>query len=97
MSPTTEEHWALKGYFFPLCRFGSFVYSNQTGIILNNELADFCITNRSIKPGEYFHPQNKTQGQVVDMQAMYKWAGTTCKLQVLFPLLGLDESEFVLD
>ncbi|XP_009569627.2 glutathione hydrolase 5 proenzyme [Cuculus canorus] len=32
--------------------FGSFVYSNQTGIILNNELADFCIVNRSIKPGE---------------------------------------------
>ncbi|XP_030815093.1 glutathione hydrolase 5 proenzyme isoform X1 [Camarhynchus parvulus] len=32
--------------------FGSFVYSNQTGIILNNELADFCISNRSIKPGE---------------------------------------------
>ncbi|KAI1232918.1 hypothetical protein IHE44_0006101 [Lamprotornis superbus] len=32
--------------------FGSFVYSNQTGIFLNNELADFCITNRSIKPGE---------------------------------------------
>ncbi|NXT30944.1 GGT5 hydrolase, partial [Pelecanoides urinatrix] len=31
--------------------FGSFVYSNQTGIILNNELADFCIANRSIKPG----------------------------------------------
>ncbi|XP_068013261.1 glutathione hydrolase 5 proenzyme [Melanerpes formicivorus] len=32
--------------------FGSFVYSNQTGIILNNELADFCISNRSIQPGE---------------------------------------------
>ncbi|XP_047920091.1 glutathione hydrolase 5 proenzyme [Anser cygnoides] len=32
--------------------FGSFVYSNQTGIILNNELADFCIVNRNIKPGE---------------------------------------------
>ncbi|KAM6298077.1 glutathione hydrolase 5 proenzyme [Aegotheles albertisi] len=32
--------------------FGSFEYSNQTGIILNNELADFCIANRSIKPGE---------------------------------------------
>ncbi|NXH09685.1 GGT5 hydrolase, partial [Bucco capensis] len=31
--------------------FGSFVYSNQTGIILNNELADFCITNRGVKPG----------------------------------------------
>ncbi|KFP89624.1 Gamma-glutamyltransferase 5, partial [Apaloderma vittatum] len=31
--------------------FGSFVYSNQTGIILNNELADFCISDRSIKPG----------------------------------------------
>ncbi|KFQ10490.1 GGT5 hydrolase, partial [Haliaeetus albicilla] len=31
--------------------FGSFVYSNQTGIILNNELADFCMANRSIKPG----------------------------------------------
>ncbi|NWX55419.1 GGT5 hydrolase, partial [Promerops cafer] len=30
--------------------FGSFVYSNQTGIILNNELADFCIANRSVKP-----------------------------------------------
>ncbi|NWW75357.1 GGT5 hydrolase, partial [Climacteris rufus] len=30
--------------------FGSFVYSNQTGIILNNELADFCIENRSINP-----------------------------------------------
>ncbi|NXX52641.1 GGT5 hydrolase, partial [Scopus umbretta] len=45
--------------------FGSFVYSNQTGIILNNELADFCIANRSIKPGECSHPQNKTQGQEV--------------------------------
>ncbi|XP_074966645.1 glutathione hydrolase 5 proenzyme isoform X4 [Phalacrocorax aristotelis] len=32
--------------------FGSFVYSNQTGIILNNELADFCEANRSIQPGE---------------------------------------------
>ncbi|XP_032562074.1 glutathione hydrolase 5 proenzyme [Chiroxiphia lanceolata] len=32
--------------------FGSFVYSNQTGIILNNELADFCTANRSINPGE---------------------------------------------
>ncbi|XP_066055975.1 glutathione hydrolase 5 proenzyme [Chamaea fasciata] len=32
--------------------FGSFVYSNRTGIILNNELADFCIANRTIKPGE---------------------------------------------
>ncbi|XP_057892977.1 glutathione hydrolase 5 proenzyme [Melospiza georgiana] len=32
--------------------FGSLVYSDQTGIILNNELADFCIANRSIKPGE---------------------------------------------
>ncbi|NWH32493.1 GGT5 hydrolase, partial [Chloropsis hardwickii] len=32
--------------------FGSFVYSNQTGIILNNELADFCIANISIKPDE---------------------------------------------
>ncbi|XP_050174805.1 glutathione hydrolase 5 proenzyme isoform X2 [Myiozetetes cayanensis] len=32
--------------------FGSFVYSNQTGIILNNELADFCMANRSINPGE---------------------------------------------
>ncbi|XP_009988793.1 PREDICTED: gamma-glutamyltransferase 5 [Tauraco erythrolophus] len=32
--------------------FGSFVYSHQTGIILNNELADFCVANRSIKPGE---------------------------------------------
>uniref|UniRef100_A0A8B9GJC7 Gamma-glutamyltransferase 5 n=1 Tax=Amazona collaria TaxID=241587 RepID=A0A8B9GJC7_9PSIT len=43
--------------------FGSFVYSNQTGIILNNELADFCIANKSIKPGEYYHPQYKTQGE----------------------------------
>ncbi|NWR02496.1 GGT5 hydrolase, partial [Paradoxornis webbianus] len=32
--------------------FGSFVYSNRTGIILNNELADFCIANRTIKPDE---------------------------------------------
>ncbi|NXY30621.1 GGT5 hydrolase, partial [Pomatorhinus ruficollis] len=30
--------------------FGSFVYSKRTGIILNNELADFCITTRTIKP-----------------------------------------------
>ncbi|NXS96426.1 GGT5 hydrolase, partial [Jacana jacana] len=43
--------------------FGSFVYSNQTGIILNNELADFCISNRSIKPGEYSHPQTQAPGQ----------------------------------
>ncbi|NXG09627.1 GGT5 hydrolase, partial [Sakesphorus luctuosus] len=49
--------------------FGSFVYSNQTGIILNNELADFCITNRSINPGEHSHPQNKAQDQEMDTQA----------------------------
>lgn len=79
------------------CRFGSFVYSNQTGIILNNELADFCIANRSIQPGEHSHPQNKTRGQETDIQAMYNWVGTVCKLQVLFPFLGLDESKFVSD
>ncbi|NXG26202.1 GGT5 hydrolase, partial [Grallaria varia] len=38
--------------------FGSFVYSNQTGIILNNELADFCITNRSINPVAWFSVGN---------------------------------------
>ncbi|NXR25426.1 GGT5 hydrolase, partial [Cinclus mexicanus] len=32
--------------------FGSSVYSNQTGIILNNELADFCIARRNIKSDE---------------------------------------------
>ncbi|XP_010718607.1 glutathione hydrolase 5 proenzyme-like [Meleagris gallopavo] len=32
--------------------FGSFVYSNQTGIILNNELADFCTAATSINAGE---------------------------------------------
>uniref|UniRef100_A0A8C3VBM8 Glutathione hydrolase n=1 Tax=Catharus ustulatus TaxID=91951 RepID=A0A8C3VBM8_CATUS len=41
--------------------FGSFVYSRRTGIILNNELADFCIANRSIKAGEHPYPQNKAQ------------------------------------
>ncbi|NXD40026.1 GGT5 hydrolase, partial [Copsychus sechellarum] len=51
--------------------FGSLVYSNQTGIILNNELADFCIANRSIKPGEHPHPQNKAQGQGIDTQASH--------------------------
>ncbi|NXX44016.1 GGT5 hydrolase, partial [Tricholaema leucomelas] len=34
--------------------FGSFVYSNQTGIILNNELADFCMANRNITPATMF-------------------------------------------
>ncbi|NXC68570.1 GGT5 hydrolase, partial [Anhinga anhinga] len=38
--------------------FGSFVYSNQTGIILNNELADFCIANRSIQPDKLVCPSN---------------------------------------
>ncbi|NWR34719.1 GGT5 hydrolase, partial [Tachuris rubrigastra] len=51
--------------------FGSFVYSNQTGIILNNELADFCIANRSINPGEHSHHQNKAQGQELDTQASH--------------------------
>ncbi|XP_005233315.1 glutathione hydrolase 5 proenzyme isoform X1 [Falco peregrinus] len=32
--------------------FGSFVYSKRTGIILNNELADFCMAKKSIKSGE---------------------------------------------
>ncbi|XP_048819950.1 glutathione hydrolase 5 proenzyme [Lagopus muta] len=32
--------------------FGSFIYSNQTGIILNNELADFCTANANINAGE---------------------------------------------
>ncbi|XP_034294457.1 glutathione hydrolase 5 proenzyme isoform X2 [Pantherophis guttatus] len=34
--------------------FGSMVYSQQTGIILNNELADFCMkrSSKSISPGE---------------------------------------------
>ncbi|KFQ42754.1 Gamma-glutamyltransferase 5, partial [Nestor notabilis] len=50
--------------------FGSFVYSNRTGIILNNELADFCIANRSIHPGECYHPQNKTQGEEMASSAL---------------------------
>lgn len=33
----------------------------------------------------------------MDIQAMYNWVGTVCKLQVLFPFLGLDESKFVSD
>uniref|UniRef100_A0A670ZWW3 Gamma-glutamyltransferase 5 n=1 Tax=Pseudonaja textilis TaxID=8673 RepID=A0A670ZWW3_PSETE len=34
--------------------FGSMVYSQQTGIILNNELADFCMkrSSKSISPGK---------------------------------------------
>uniref|UniRef100_A0AAY4AV01 Gamma-glutamyltransferase 5 n=1 Tax=Denticeps clupeoides TaxID=299321 RepID=A0AAY4AV01_9TELE len=32
--------------------FGSMVYSPRTGIILNNELADFCGTSESIRTGE---------------------------------------------
>lgn len=32
--------------------FGSLVYSKKTGIILNNELADFCGRATAIKPGE---------------------------------------------
>ncbi|NWY76187.1 GGT5 hydrolase, partial [Erithacus rubecula] len=50
--------------------FGSLVYSNQTGIILNNELADFCIANRSIKPGENPHPQNKAQANNISASAL---------------------------
>ncbi|CAM9543376.1 unnamed protein product [Bubo scandiacus] len=44
--------------------FGSFVYSNQTGIILNNELADFCIANRSIKPDKLVCPSNPHKSHV---------------------------------
>ncbi|NWT16423.1 GGT5 hydrolase, partial [Vireo altiloquus] len=58
--------------------FGSFVYSNQTGIILNNELADFCIKTRSIKSGEHPHPQNKAQGQRMDTQAVATWKEYHC-------------------
>ncbi|KAI7793494.1 glutathione hydrolase 5 proenzyme isoform X2 [Triplophysa rosa] len=32
--------------------FGSSIYSNKTGIILNNELADFCGKADSVTPGE---------------------------------------------
>ncbi len=39
----------LKSYVF---RFGSTVFSPKTGIILNNELADFCGRADSVKPGE---------------------------------------------
>ncbi|NXF47762.1 GGT5 hydrolase, partial [Oceanites oceanicus] len=48
--------------------FGSFVYSNQTGIILNNELADFCIANRSIKPDKLVclsNPLNSHMGGII--------------------------------
>ncbi|NXE18386.1 GGT5 hydrolase, partial [Ardeotis kori] len=44
--------------------FGSFVYSNQTGIILNNELADFCIANRTIKPDKLVSPSNSLQSHM---------------------------------
>ncbi|KAK7893100.1 hypothetical protein WMY93_022252 [Mugilogobius chulae] len=37
---------------FPLwARFGGAVYSPQTGIILNNELADFCGRADAVTPG----------------------------------------------
>lgn len=80
ISSTVEEHWLLKGCFLPPCRFGSFVYSNQTGIILNNELADFCTGKSSIRAGEHSQPQNRKQGQKMENQAMYKWTETIYKL-----------------
>lgn len=80
MSSTVEEHWLLKGCFLPPCRFGSFVYSNQTGIILNNELADFCTAATSINAGKHSQPQNRQQGQKMENQAMYKWTGAIYKL-----------------
>ncbi|NXC07873.1 GGT5 hydrolase, partial [Orthonyx spaldingii] len=43
--------------------FGSLVYSNQTGIILNNELADFCIANKSINPEP--HGKNNTSASAL--------------------------------
>ncbi|NXJ14254.1 GGT5 hydrolase, partial [Odontophorus gujanensis] len=41
--------------------FGSFVYSSQTGIILNNELADFCTTQKTtVLAGKHSQPQSRT-------------------------------------
>lgn len=80
MSSTAEERWLLKGCFLPPCRFGSFIYSNQTGIILNNELADFCTANANINAGEHSQPQNRQQGQKMENQAMYEWTGAIYKL-----------------
>ncbi|NWI94193.1 GGT5 hydrolase, partial [Pitta sordida] len=45
--------------------FGSFVYSNQTGIFLNNELADFCVANRSIKPGTISFPRSGCEERII--------------------------------
>uniref|UniRef100_A0A673B412 Gamma-glutamyltransferase 1b n=1 Tax=Sphaeramia orbicularis TaxID=375764 RepID=A0A673B412_9TELE len=35
-----------------LCRFGGAIYSSRTGIILNNELSDFCGRADAVKAGE---------------------------------------------
>ncbi|NXM67135.1 GGT5 hydrolase, partial [Serilophus lunatus] len=45
--------------------FGSFVYSNQTGIILNNELADFCMANRSINADQQLSFPWETQERIL--------------------------------
>ncbi|NWV83219.1 GGT5 hydrolase, partial [Dasyornis broadbenti] len=49
---------------------GSLVYSNQTGIILNNELADFCIANRSIKPGTLSFPRPGHMSKIISASAL---------------------------
>uniref|UniRef100_A0A8D0F6A8 Gamma-glutamyltransferase 5 n=1 Tax=Strix occidentalis caurina TaxID=311401 RepID=A0A8D0F6A8_STROC len=81
--------------------FGSFVYSNQTGIILNNELADFCIANRSIKPGEHSYPQNKTQVTVgiVSLQAIINklWFGYDLEHAISAPIMHTENDNILFE
>ncbi|CAI5797459.1 glutathione hydrolase 5 proenzyme isoform X1 [Podarcis lilfordi] len=70
--------------------FGSMVYSPQTGIILNNELADFCMKKSSdrISPGE-MPPSSMTPSILISRDGQSKLVVGGSGGQLIIPAVAL--------
>ncbi|XP_053136361.1 glutathione hydrolase 5 proenzyme isoform X2 [Hemicordylus capensis] len=71
--------------------FGSMVYSEKTGIILNNELADFCMkrSSRKISPGE-MPPSSMTPSILISKNGQSKLVIGGSGGLLIVPAVALD-------
>lgn len=63
-------HSVYRELFF-FFRFGGTIYSPRTGIILNNELSDFCLRAEKLRAGKVTDINTALQSEATELKALH--------------------------